>query len=204
VRSWSTFCKVCMWVVLVICTFFQALVLLGIGQSNSAAVAAGQPDAVYNLWPIAVMTAALWAAVLLFIFLKKAPAVGLALALAAGVLTVIVAMDLMNTFTVHISSTGEDVGLSTAKVVYRHLSPLLIPLLMLPAFFLDMAARKQEKARLEAEGGPRFDLSGAPLFRDGESTLGISYEDLSAGDALAGEAHREKRSRRVARRKEQA
>lgn len=75
-RSWSTFCKVCMWVVLVICTFFQALVLLGIGQSNSAAVAAGQPDAVYNLWPIAVMTAALWAAVLLFIFLKKAPAVG--------------------------------------------------------------------------------------------------------------------------------
>lgn len=193
-----------MWVVLVVCTFFQILVILGIGQNNSTAIAAGQPDAVYNIWPIVILTAALWAAVLLFIFLKKVPVVGLALAVAAGILTVIVAMDLMNTFTVHISSTGEDVGLDTAKVIYRHLSPLLIPILMIPAFFLDLAARKQEKARLEAEGGPRFDLSGAPLFRDGESTLGISIEDLGAGDALAGEAHREKRSRRVARRKEQA
>ena len=89
-----------------------------------------------------------------------------------------------------------DTGLNTFKMIYRHMSPALVPLLMVPAFICDRIVAKQEQARLVADGKARFDLSGAPLFKDGESTLGLPPEEQT-GSA----SRKEKRSVRIARKK---
>ena len=89
-----------------------------------------------------------------------------------------------------------DTGLNTFKMIYRHMSPALVPLLMVPAFICDRIVAKQEQARLVADGKARFDLSGAPLFKDGESTLGLPPEEQTESAS-----RKEKRSVRIARKK---
>ena len=81
-------------------------------------------------------------------------------------------------------------------MIYRHMSPALVPLLMVPAFICDRIVAKQEQARLVADGKARFDLSGAPLFKDGESTLGLPPEEQTESAS-----RKEKRSVRIARKK---
>lgn len=191
-RATSLVCKTLMWIVLVLSTGFAVLAMIGIWQHNDNVVAAGRPEEVFNLWPLTITLVLLWVGVLLFFLLKKLPVLGLLMTVAAGVAAVIIAFDLARAFPVQVSATG-DVGLSTFKMIYRHVSPVLVPVLLIPAFFCDRATRKQELRRLEESAESHFDLSGAPVFID------VEVDETS--DALAGTARREKRSVRVARRK---
>ena len=194
-RAGAVFSKTLMWIVLVLCTGIQALAIIGIGSNNARAREAEQLDKVYTLWPLIALVVLLWAAVLLFTIWKKRAYIGLIVAGIAGIAAIVLAFDLMRAFPAQISTTG-DVGLSTWKMVYRHMSPILISLLMVPAFICDRIATKQEQARLVASGKARFDLSGAPIFSDG-STLGLSV--AAEGPEIT--TRREKRSVRAARRK---
>lgn len=194
-RAGAVLSKVLMWIVLVLCTGIQALAIIGIGSNNSRALEANMPDKVYALWPLIAVVVLAWASVLIFTIWKKRSYFGLIVAGVVGIAAIVLAFDLMRAFPAQISSTG-DVGLSTWKMVYRHMSPVLIPLLMVPAFICDRIAAKQEQARLVASGKARFDLSGAPIFSDG-STLGLAM----AAEGPQVESRREKRSVRIARRK---
>lgn len=155
-----------MWTVLVISTFFQVLAMFGIGQNNATALEAGKADKVYALWPMIAVTSLLVVGVILFICLRKRPFIGLIVAAVAGLAAVLIAFDLMRAFPAQISASGGDTGLNTFKMIYRHMSPALVPLLMVPAFICDRIVAKQEQARLVADGKARFDLSGAPLFKE--------------------------------------
>lgn len=195
-RATSLTCKVFMWIVLVVSTFFQVLAMFGIGQNNATALEADKTDKVYALWPLIAVTGLLIAGAILFICLRKRRYIGLIVAAVAGLAAVLIAFDLMRAFPAQISASGSDTGLNTFKMVYRHMSPALVPLLMVPAFICDRIAAKQEQARLIASGESRFDLSGAPLFKDGDSTLGLPREESAQS-----ETRREKRSVRIARKK---
>ena len=197
-RATSVTCKVLMWTVLVVCTAFQVLAMIGIGQNNTAAAEAGKPEKIYALWPLIAVMALLWGAVLLFTLLHKHPHIGIILAGVAGIAAIVIAFDLMRAFPSQISASGGDTGLSTAKMVYRHMSPILVPILMIPAWILDRILDKQAQARLVASGKARFDLSGAPIFSDG-STLGLAM----AADGPEESPRKEKRSIRAARRKQE-
>lgn len=193
-RIAATICKVLLWIVLVLSVGFQLLAAFAIAGNNAQAAAAEQLDKAYPFWPLLVLSALLVASAVLFTALKKRRWIGLALAGLAGLLAVVLAFDLMRFFPVQIDVAGER-GLNTLKMIYRHMAPVLVPLLMLAVFFLDRAASKREQAQLVARGEAKYDLSGAPLFHDG-STLGLPEEE-----AEAGLSRREKRSLRVARRK---
>ncbi|WP_178721877.1 hypothetical protein [Clostridia bacterium] len=195
-RATSLTCKILMWTVLVISTFFQVLAMFGIGQNNATALEAGKADKVYALWPMIAVTSLLVVGVILFICLRKRPFIGLIVAAVAGLAAVLIAFDLMRAFPAQISASGGDTGLNTFKMIYRHMSPALVPLLMVPAFICDRIVAKQEQARLVADGKARFDLSGAPLFKDGESTLGLPPEEQTESAS-----RKEKRSVRIARKK---
>ncbi len=193
-RAVSVTCKTLMWIVLVISTGFALLAMWGIGQGNQDLIAAGQSEDVYNLWPLALTFVLLWAGVLLYTLLRKMPLIGLIITIVAGIAAVLIALDLGRAFPPQIGATRE-VGLSTVKIIYRHISPVLVPVLLIPAFFCDRTLRRLELERLEKEAGHHFDLSGGPLFIDVE---------VDSSDALAGTARREKRSVRIARRKQKA
>lgn len=195
-RAFSTFLKVLMWTILVLSTGFQLLASIAIWQSNSALMANDKTDQLYNLWPLWVVSGLFLAAVILFHVWKKRPYIGLILAILAAVAMVVIALDLMYTFPERIGADGGDAGIGVWKMLYRHMLPVLIPLLMLGAWLLDRAANQQEERLLIAKGTNHFDLSGAPLFQDGESTLGLPRTEETGGLRV-----KEKRSVRTARRK---
>lgn len=145
-----------MWIVLVVSTFFQVLAMFGIGQNNATALEADKTDKVYALWPLIAVTGLLIAGAILFICLRKRRYIGLIVAAVAGLAAVLIAFDLMRAFPAQISASGSDTGLNTFKMVYRHMSPALVPLLMVPAFICDRIAAKQEQARLIASGESRL------------------------------------------------
>ena len=97
-RATSLTCKILMWTVLVISTFFQVLAMFGIGQNNAIALEAGKADKVYALWPMIAVTSLLVVGVILFICLRKRPFIGLIVAAVAGLAAVLIAFDLMRAF----------------------------------------------------------------------------------------------------------
>lgn len=86
------------------------------------------------------------------------------MAAVAGLAAVLIAFDLMRAFPAQISASGGDTGLNTFKMIYRHMSPALVPLLMVPAFICDRIVAKQEQARLVARWqGPVRPVRRAPV-----------------------------------------
>ena len=57
---------------------------------------------------------------------------------------------------------SRDTGVTTARMIWRHMSPVFVPILMLVVWLLERSMAKEEPA---AES--HFDLSlAAPLFKD--------------------------------------
>lgn len=117
------------------------------------------------------------------------------MAAVAGLAAVLIAFDLMRAFPAQISASGGDTGLNTFKMIYRHMSPALVPLLMVPAFICDRIVAKQEQARLVAVARPVRPVRRAPVQGWGKH-LGLPPEEQT-GSA----SRKEKRSVRIARKK---
>ena len=138
-----------------------------------------------NDWLIPLWIAALVlvpaGAVLTAVFKEKGAwlTVPLAVAAVGTVLSLIVALTLKNGLPVSMNSVGDEVGLTTWKLVYRHLSSVFAGVLVLIAAAVHWLACREERIRWENEGyKPVYDLSGAPLFKDDDSTLGLEREDV--------------------------
>lgn len=102
----------------------------------------------------------------------------------------------MRAFPAQISASGGDTGLNTFKMIYRHMSPALVPLLMVPAFICDRIVAKQEQARLVADGKAGSTCPARPCSRMGKAPW--ASRRRSRRDAAS---RKEKRSVRIARKK---
>ena len=183
----STISKVLMWISLVFTALIQGMVIFAIQSNNTDAVLAGQTDKLYNLVPLICASMLLLAGVILFAVLRKRRYIGVILAAVAAVVFVVVAFDIRNTFTTQIGATGETVGITAWRMIYRHISPVMVAVFMLIAWLCGRAADKAAAEAYLARGKTGYDLSGGPLFAD-EGILPTEVEKP---------AHRLKRSLRA-------
>lgn len=168
-RTVSTICKVLMWLAFAFSAIWQVMTLYSLHSGNQQAIAAGQEQYVFNIWPLAIACVLIVAGLVLFILLKKQRYIGLLIAIAAAVIFLLVALELGRAFPLQIGTGGVDRGLSPWKIAYRHCSMLLVPVFMVPAWLCERAADKADERRRAKEAGSyHIDLSGAPLFADAD------------------------------------
>lgn len=168
-RTTSTVCKVLMWVFFIVSLFFHVMALFGLHLNNQSAIELNKPASVYNIQPMLIGCVLMLLSVIVFTFLRKGKWIPLCIAVAAGVLLLIVTIDLGNTFTVSIGVDGGDVGLTPWRLVYRHYSMLLTPILMAIAYFTGRTADKEEEAAYNRNYQSQYHFDGAPLFSDEEN-----------------------------------
>ena len=148
--------RAALWIVLVLYIVLQILTMVAIRMGNVA----------YSLVPLGVVTAAMTASAVLFTVWKKRPYIGLLLAGICGVAMIAVSLDLKTVFPVVVSAAGDiDYGLSTLKMVFRHMGMAVVPLLMLGAWLCQRAADRTDALRRHGLKST-VDLSGERIFKD--------------------------------------
>ncbi len=150
------------------------MALIGITSSNADLVKAGQADKAYNVIPLAIASVMMLAAPILFAIFKRRRYIGIIMGIVAAAVMLMVALDLGRAFPVHIASSGDNTGLSTAKLIWRHIGIAIVPLFMAVAWLAERAADKAAELANKDKHG--FDLSGDPLFKDLEGGIGEPQE----------------------------
>lgn len=135
------FCKKVIWVLLATTVLFQGIAIYGIMSGNAAEQ--------YDYRPLAVATVAMVVAVLLFRILPRGKMVPFAIAVVMGVFFIVLGVQMMGIFKASTSAGGIDIGMTFWKVLYRHMSPILIPLCMLPIFLEYREQRLYAQAKQE-------------------------------------------------------
>lgn len=151
-------CKLWIWMILGVITLFQVCTVAAIYIDNAARQAAGKEALSYPIAGLLCALALMIAGVLLFMFWKKSRHWGLIVSAAAGILFILVALELYRTDTPLVDNT-----INIVKMVGFHMSPALIPLLMLPAW-LGERPRKKEKS----PAGRTIPLRESSIFVYGE------------------------------------
>lgn len=105
-------------------------------------------------------------------------------ALAGALVALIAALAFKNALPEQVGVKYMDQGLSAWEFVYRHLSAVFAGGLIAIAAFIRYSEARGQRLYEENEAGKTgYDLSGEPLFDDGESTLGLdSYADQEVAD----------------------
>ena len=161
----SVVSKIAMWTALVITGAFQVLAILGISMNNQQAIALNKPEKQYNLTFLVLCVVLFVLAVVLFTVLKKRRYIGVIIAVVAAFVLVGVALDLGRVFAVSIQATGEQ-GLSTWRMIWRHMSPVLITAFMICAWLFGRAADKKREAAALAAGPGKYHFDDKILFAD--------------------------------------
>ena len=123
-RAALTCLRVALIIALVLILGLQGLVLYSLAATE------------YSILPLAGTVALLCAGVVLFYVLPARRYVGIIVCAAAGVAFILIALDLYRTFPETIHAYGTQ-GLTVGKTIWRHGSPVLIPLLMVPIMILE-------------------------------------------------------------------
>ncbi len=135
-------CRVLLWIVFAYVMIMQTLVTLSI-------IAGGDVSAA----PVVATSLLMALAVILFATLPhRGKTIALLLAVAAAILFILIAVWLYKEFPPHINVHGGDSGMTGWRIIYRHLTPILIPVLMLP-MWIESRIRfleAREKAAREA------------------------------------------------------
>lgn len=136
-RSFVAFTRVCAWVLLVFITAVQALAILGIfiNQSQSA----------FNPWLLIIAAVVMIAATVLFFALPRGKVYFLLLAAVDAVFFIVLAFMLKNAFPVMLAVDGSSTGVSLWTAIWRHMTPALIPLCMVPSWIVYHENRVAEK-----------------------------------------------------------
>ncbi len=154
--------RILFWIVLVLVAGVQIITMISIQMNNANAVEAGQYDEVLSIVPLVAATVLMAAGAVLFEAVSKRRYIGLLLCAVAGVVFFVYAFSIRDAYPVRVGSWGQDVGVSTARMIWRHMSPILVPILMLGAWLSERSAARRQPL----SDKPGFDLSGGPLFRD--------------------------------------
>ncbi len=136
-RSFIAFTRVLTWVLLVFTCAVQALAIVGI--------AINQSQSVFNPWLLAAATVVMIAAVILFFVLPRGKVYFLLLAAADAVFFIVLAFMLKNAFPVMLAVDGSSTGVSLWTAIWRHMTPALIPLCMVPSWIVYHENRVAEK-----------------------------------------------------------
>lgn len=122
----------------------------------------------YNVVPLIAFIVLMLASLVLFEVMKKRRYIAVIVSFAAAVALFVIALELKRLIPVTVDSasvTGTS-GLTTWKLIYRHISMSFVPFLMLPAWLFGEAASRQETEAREHNKKEHLDLSGGPLFKD--------------------------------------
>lgn len=123
-RTFVSVCRVLVWIVLVLTTLIQIGAILSISLG----------DRLVNPTLLIVATALMAVSVIVFFALRRGKALPLIASAAAAILFIVAALEFKDTLAVVITERGP-AGISLWTAMYRHMSPALIPLLMLPIFW---------------------------------------------------------------------
>ncbi len=192
-RTTAAVTRVLMWVFFAFSLLMQGMSIFAIEfVNNQRARELNMPKSVYNVAPLLIFTLLLIAAVVLFTVLKKHRYIGMILAAVTAIAFVVIALDLGRVFASQIGSGGQDVGLNTWDMVYRHMSPVLVAVFMLPTWLFGRAADRADEAAA-ITGGSHFDLSGDALFSDDRKGRADTSAPQKKGvKALTGRFRKEK------------
>lgn len=127
--------KLIAWCAFVIVFLIQLLVLYGVGTAHND----------YSLAPFLIADGLAAAAFILFFALKKGKGFAYIALLFATALFIVIALWLKNALPVQIGVSGADQGITVWRMIWRHLSPVLLPLSLLPAWFDYRAYRRRER-----------------------------------------------------------
>ncbi len=134
-------CKKLLWVLLVVTTAFQVVAVFSIAGGNAATK--------YDYRPLVVATVLMVLCVVTFAVLPRGKMVPLAFAAVLGVFFVVLAVQMTRVFPVYAGADGTDHGITLWRAMYRHMSPLLLPLCMFPVWWEHHTDRLAEKAARE-------------------------------------------------------
>lgn len=133
-RKFLSICRVLVWSVLILTTLIQIGAILSISLG----------DRLVNPTLLTVATALMTVSVIVFFALRRGKLFPLIAAAVAAILFIIAALELKNTLSVVVTERGL-AGISLWTAMYRHMSPALIPFLMLPIFWDDYTDRRALK-----------------------------------------------------------
>lgn len=128
------------------------------------ALAVAQND--FNLLPLILATVVMAAGVICYFVLPKYKGWAFLAVLVAAIVFVIVALQLADMFPRRIDRNGELAGIYGWRLIWAHLSPVLMPLFMIPYWF-GYRRRLREERQAASDAAPDSYL-GVPL--DNEET----------------------------------
>ena len=169
-RKASAVCRKIIFVLLAVVLAVQVLVVVSIQMNNYSLVQSGAGDQVFPLTFLILADVLLLGGALLFGFYKKRRYLGLLLCVVAAVAFIVLALEIQREFPTSVGADGRTRGITVARMITRHMSPVLIPVLMLPAWLLERASYKREPLKEFSEKSG-FDLSGEPVFQDQEERV---------------------------------
>lgn len=140
---------------LVFTVFTQGMTIYSIAAHNHT-VEHILPERVYALRALIATNVVMFGGVAVYFFYKKRPAVGILLSTVAAVAFIVIAFDLKRVFPSSILAYGA-VGVDTVKMLWRHMSPALLPVFMLGAWLFGQRVedrRASKKAIKEIMGEP--------------------------------------------------
>lgn len=138
-RFFLSFCRVMVWTVLALTTLIQAGAIFSIYSGEN----------LFNPTLLIVATVLMAVSVILFFALPRGKLAALLAATVAAVLFIIVALQLKDSLSVVVTTQGT-AGISLWKAMYRHMSPALIPLFLLP-LWSDYRAVRWAKSLAESD-----------------------------------------------------
>ncbi len=113
------------WIALAFSLCMQTLIAFGMYTGGSG----------FSIVPIVVASVLLLVATIATVALPKKKGIGLIVAAAAGVLFIVTAMLVSREFPILTNKMDMGWGITAWQFVYRHLSPLLVPLFLLGYWF---------------------------------------------------------------------
>lgn len=114
-----------LWTVLIVVGLIQILVLYALTSQKS-----------YPVTPLVCTIVLMLVGIVLFFRMKTRRYIGLTVCAAAAIAFILIAIDLYRAFPSYIQVSGTS-GLDLWKTIWRHCSPALIPLLMLPIWVME-------------------------------------------------------------------
>ncbi len=144
-RIFLSVCRMLVWVVLALTTLIQIGAILSISLG----------ERLVNPTLLIVATALMVLSVIVFFALRRQKLIPLVTAAVAGVLFIIAALQLKDTLAVVVTERGL-AGISLWTAMYRHMSPVLIPLFMLPVWWDHHTDRQAAKLAEADQITPTF------------------------------------------------
>ena len=135
-QKWAKYCRIGMWISLVVFGTMQWLGIIGILINNF------KPGAdPYTIWPMMIAIVVLTAAVIAYSFAKSGQLLYLIVAGLATFAIVASALDIWQVFNVDAVYRG---GLTLWTWLYRHLGTVLVTVCMLASYILERIAERRD------------------------------------------------------------